>query len=185
MTAPFSLPGSPFPGGPFVGKPFSPVAGGGGGGGGPQTDFEGYFVARLSADQTTNLAVGQHIQWDQSATSGIATLVTGAGQAGGLVTINETGDYYVTFSLRMQVATGFMVGELRLDPGTTAVTDVAGQVMRVVGYDEVTTDATEGTGIASICSFSAGNVIKIDLENAQNPRGWDYLYCNLVLLKVG
>lgn len=185
MTAPFSLPGSPFPGGPFVGKPFSPVAGGGGGGGGPQTDFDGWFVARRSADQTSNLGVNNHYEFQVSDGSGIATLTTGVGQAGGLITINETGDYYVTFSIRAQVNEGFFVYALRYHPSDIDVTDKAGQTMWVVGYDNVATDSTESSGISSIVSFTAGDVIKLDITAVSNPVSYDFDYNSLVLLKVG
>ena len=173
----------PFAGGPHAGKPFIPTAGGGGVT--PAGDIDGFFVVRRSSDQNSNFAVNEHFEWNVSSGSGIATLTTGVGQAGGLITINETGDYYVAFSIYMVVNEGTFEYALRYHPSDVNVTDRAGQEIWVVGYDNVAVDASECAGIASIVSLNAGDVIKLDMQLSTNPIRADFEMANLVLLKVG
>jgi len=71
----------------------------------------GIFV-RLSADQTTNLGAGDHVEFDDSSTfeEGL-TLSTGAGQANGIISSFEVGDYY-DFSCPLEVEFSGNSGEL-------------------------------------------------------------------------
>lgn len=173
----------PFPGGPFAGRPFSRRAGGGGGASG--TDIDGWFVARLSANQDANNNINQHVEYDVSNGSGIATLSTGAGQANGLVTINETGDYYVSMSMRALVNESSFLHGLRFHPSDTDVVDKAGAPLWIVGYDNVSINSTECTRIASIVSFTAGDIIKQDVLSSTTIVRYYFEFASLVLLKVG
>lgn len=173
-----------FNGGPFRGKPFVPAGGGGGGGGGGGSEFTGYFGARLSANQTSNVAVGQHVEFDLSDTTGIATLATGAGQADGLITINETGDYYAYYCLQGRT-TGFLTFRLFFHPSNAPVLDRAGINMSVTMMGRQSTDTSPAGNISSIVSLTAGDVIKVGVvSNVGTFSFIHFQFSSLVLLKV-
>ena len=165
----------PFAGGPFAGKPFKRRAVGGGGDAGAA--FDGYFVARKSANQAVNLNVGNIYELDISFGSGIATL------SGNQITINETGDYYLAWTQRGQVNEGRFDMEV-FTSGGAQVLDKAGIPIRVVGIDNDITDNSEGAQIASVVSFTAGDVIQLQIVVDQNITRLDAAWSTFMLLKV-
>ena len=71
-----------------------------------------YLYARLSADQTTNLAAGQHVEFDTVVNSrGTSiTMSTGSGQANGLFTLTSGKSYLIYCQLAVDHATnGFIL----------------------------------------------------------------------------
>lgn len=83
----------------------------------------------LSATQTTNLTVGDHVEWDEIGGSlsgdGVA-LSTGVGQADGTVTLAGGGVYKVETLLRGQVPTSNGGGGFRWRTGGADFNTVAG-----------------------------------------------------------
>jgi len=60
-----------------------------------------YARCALSASQTANLAVNDHIQWDTVESGSLSGLQTGAGQANGIFTLAANKTYKISVNLRV------------------------------------------------------------------------------------
>ena len=128
-----------------------------------------HYIARLSADQTTNIAVANHLEFDTDiGTGGLATVSTGAGQANGLFTINITGTYFVRFSNYFSCTNGFIFHELTQHPSNAQLLDATGQPLRTYSDDNRATDGTECATVQSIFELTASDVIKINFIQLSN-----------------
>ena len=101
-----SIPSS-FAGPPFAPPSFASTGSGSGSGTGDGT----YCSASMAADQTTNIAATDHIEFDTLDEDGGITLQTGAGQADGIFELEAGKKYYLTASVRPEFsgATGQLV----------------------------------------------------------------------------
>ena len=120
------------------------------------------YTARLSAAQLTNMAADNHIEFDiDDASSTIATVSTGVGQANGLFTIQKTARYIIDYSVRMRLDEVQAYLELRTHPGTSPLLDIAGRNLVVQNSDDSPTDDCECPNNSSIFDLTAGDVIKV------------------------
>ena len=127
-----------------------------------------HYVARLSASQNANFAVNDHIEFDTEAgVGGLASVSTGAGQANGIFTINETGIYVLSIFVFASAVNGSFTIVPRT-AGDVDITDATGQILRVYSDDNVGTDATEAAGHQTIFQFTAGDTLKFALETSIN-----------------
>jgi hypothetical protein len=117
-----------------------------------------YFSAGLSATQTTDVnSVGDIIKFDISGGAGNhATL------GSNVVTIQDTGRYYVSFQAGITLAGGLCRFELR-DTGGSPVLDSAGVACRITCCDNANTSVTEANGHASIFDFTAGDELQVEI----------------------
>lgn len=142
------------------------------------------YTARLSADQTTNLAIGNHWELDLDDNPAVASVSTGAGQANGLVTVNRTGLYIVEFSWRITINESSYEAVLRSHPSNADLLDVAGQNLAILANDDSNTTVTEITGQSSIFSLTAGDVIKVDFRAGANLVAVNHEFTQLTLVAV-
>ena len=126
-----------------------------------------YMVARLSANQSTNVAVDNHIEFDQEGSRGNRfSLATGAGQANGLITV-QPGTYEIDFDARITLSTTSEVFlELRDNSDDSVITDVAGGNFRP-HFPAVTNggNASPAPHMRSIFTFTAPITIKMDIKS--------------------
>jgi hypothetical protein len=120
-----------------------------------------YYVARMSVDQTF-FNVGEHVEFNiEAGNAGLATVSTGAGQAQGLITINQTGTYWL--SMGMYAFSGsvlFYEVELQ-DDLNVPVADVCGVTARIYSADRFGTDRTESSFWGGVYNFTAGDIVKL------------------------
>jgi len=81
------------------------ISGGSSGGGGTGTGTGESIHATMSADQTTNLAVNDHIEFDTATYDGDITLQTGSGQADGIFELDANKTYILTAGASVDFAT--------------------------------------------------------------------------------
>ena len=111
----------------------------------PAGGFSGdYIVGRLSADQTSSLLVGDHVQWDLFKTKGSSfSTSTGTGQQLGLITV-QPGFYQVWTGIRMNVNEGWFGGRWHEHPSDAIINDISGRINpNIFASDNVATDNTE------------------------------------------
>jgi len=86
-----------------------------------------YLLASLSADQTTNLGVGNHVEFDSEAKRGTAiSLATGAGQANGLFTLTGGKTYEIEVNIGAECNEGTAEMRWYVDPADTELVDDTG-----------------------------------------------------------
>lgn len=153
------------------------------GGGEAASSFTNWFSASLSSDQSTNLAVDDHIEFDQddNSTTSVASV------SSGLITINRTGNYLILITLGGQCNEGQFEAELRDNSDDSPILDVAGVAMRVQSSDNFSaggTDNAESPYIGSVVSLTSGQVIKVDTALSQNLTAYFSDRCSITLIEV-
>lgn len=126
-----------------------------------------YLTARLSADQTANLAAGNHVQFNTvSADSGHITLSTGAGQANGIFTI-PAGVWKIDIHVGADSSApnAFAVFRLVDDPGNLAIAGT--QSATLVSVTRAVDQAADPS--ASYILDTAATVdVKVNIINPSN-----------------
>lgn len=122
-----------------------------------------YLYARLSANQTTNLAVSNHVEFDtKKSAGGDISLSVGVGQLNGIFTLAQDKLYEVEYGVSMEVNEGIFTIDLYDNAGGTPITDVSGiTAPQLYGVDNSASDQTEfGTAKTLIDTTGA----PLDLE---------------------
>lgn len=132
--------------------------------------YRPYALISLSANQTTNLAVNNHVEFDSITQVGdLISLSTGAGQADGIITLSAGWYYQIWFSLGSSSMTNAeVVWTWRNHPADTTVTGVTGLACTQTLIDSGTAaDAiNHGDGILTVDCLLVGMVIKADKASA-------------------
>lgn len=124
---------------------------------------------RLSANQTTNVSAGNHVEFDQivgASYTGLISLATGAGQADGIITLAANRHYAIYTSLGAQINEG--QAQLRWvdHPADTDLITVDGSTSRLlIATDSgATADNTPTpTEVSVVDGGGSGLVIKLEL----------------------
>ena len=130
-----------------------------------------YMYARLTADQTTNISAGNHVEFDVESSRGtLISLATGAGQADGIFTLAPGVTYEIVVAMRMELNEGAFNAQLYDDVGETAIVDDTGEDAAVlVGYDNIANDASQVGTNTVIFTPSVETDVKMEITAATNP----------------
>jgi len=143
-----------------------------------------FLTVSLAADQTANIAVNNHIEWDTKDEDGKIVLQTGAGQSDGLFELESGKKYYLQVSLRPEFS------------GTTGQLEVAwfdetnsaeiGSRAKYEAMDHSGNDANQPT--ASALVTPATNIlVKVEILSvtALDALANEYCHANLFEIALG
>lgn len=144
------------------------------------------YCTRLAANQTSNLALNDHVEFSiDGGTGGIATVSTGVGQAQGLITINQTGRFSIDIEMRMTINEGICELEVRSHPGTSPILDINGNPLVISVMDNFATDEASCSFNSSIFDLTSGDVIKLAFRASLNAVNATQQYCAFTMLELG
>jgi hypothetical protein len=122
-----------------------------------------YLIAALSADQTTNIALGNHIEFDSASSRGTSiTMSTGAGQLDGLFTLQPGKAYEIHAHISGYTNEGSNRSQWTLHPSDAALVDDTGTDAALHVHVDNTGDLNNFHSSVHIFTPSVETVIKID-----------------------
>ena len=143
-----------------------------------------YCSASLAADQTTNIAANDHVEFDTLDTDGGITLQTGAGQADGIFELSAGKKYYLSAGLRPEFsgATGSLV------VAWYDITNTAEVGKRAI-YEPVTQTTDDGNQPKAEVVITPSTNITLELRiisvTALTALANEYCYANIFEIALG
>lgn len=126
-----------------------------------------YGLYTLSADQTSNLSVGDHVEWDTDEGS-LGGLSTGSGQADGIVTLSAGITYKITGALQFDFSSAGQV-KFQVYDGTNLI----GKESRCISMN-LNANASSSSSIFAIVKPETDADIEVRLTVSSNPSAINY-----------
>ncbi len=140
-----------------------------------------FLTVSLAVDQTANIAVNNHIEFDTKDEDGDIVLQTGAGQADGLFELESGKKYYLQVSLRPEFSGS--TGQLEVAWFDQTNTAEIGSRAKYEAQDHSGSDANQPT--ASAIVTPATNIIaKVEILSVTALDGFANEYCHANLFEI-
>ncbi len=140
-----------------------------------------FLTVSLAADQTANIAVNNHIEFDTKDEDGDIVLQTGAGQSDGLFELESGKKYYLQVSLRPEFSGS--TGQLEVAWFDQTNTVEIGSRAKYEAQDHSGSDANQPT--ASAIVTPATNIIaKVEILSVTALDGFANEYCHANLFEI-
>jgi len=143
-----------------------------------------FLTVSLSADQTANIAVNNHVEWNTKDEDGGIVLQTGAGQLDGIFELLGGRRYYLQASLRPEFSGS--TGQLEVAWFDQTNSAEIGSRAKYEAQDHSGSDANQPTA-AAIISPSTNILVKLEILSvtALDALANEYCHANLFEIALG